>query len=126
MADALRLTGSYSTTPYVGVRSGIPSVESPIDERVILVNKTIGQYDLTVDTPVPVDLSGLTQVNVLFVKAIGGKIRLRLTSADGSQQAIPVDSFFALISLSTAITAIDLTRTPGTVTTVDIFMGQRA
>lgn len=126
MADSFALQGAYTTTPYIGVRSGVPSLQSPIDERVALVNKLIGQYDLTVDTAVAVNFAGLTNVNVLVVKAIGGKVRVRITSADGSAQAIPVDGFLSLISLSVPITAIDLTRVVGTSTTVEIFLGQRA
>jgi len=126
VADQFTLGGSYTTTPYVGVRSGVPTVVSVIDEKVALVNKAIGRYSLDTDAPVSVDLGGLDEVNVLVVKTIGGKIRLRVTSADGSQQSIPVDSFLSMISLSVPITALDLTRTPGTSTTVDIFLGQRA
>jgi len=126
VADAFTLSGEYHTTPYTGVKSGVPSVESPISEKVALVSKALAEYRLTVDTPVSVALGLLTQVNVLVLKAIGGKVRVRLTSADGSQQSIPVDSFLALTTLSVPVTAIDLTRTVGTTTTVEIFIGQRA
>jgi hypothetical protein len=126
VADSFTLSGQYSTTPYIGVQSGVPSVSSVINERVALINKLIGQYSLEVDAPVAVDLGGLANVNVLVVKAIGGKVRLRITSADGSAQAIPVDGFLALIDLSVPVTAIDLTRVTGTSTNVEIFLGQRA
>lgn len=125
MADVFRLNGSYTTQPTTGNPSGDPEVESSIDERVGLTNKTIGLYNLTADSPVTVNFGGLTNAHVVVVKTVGGKARVRLTSADGSQQSVPVDSFFSLISLAVPVTAIDLTRVAGVSTLVRIFLGER-
>lgn len=125
MADVFRLDGSYQTQPTSGNLSGNPEVDALISERVGLKNKAIAIYNLTADAPVSVSLSGMTGVNVIMLKTVGGKVRVRLTSADGAQQAIPVDSFLALIDLTVPITAIDLTRQPATATTVQVFLGER-
>ena len=125
MADVFRLDGSYQTQPTSGNLSGNPEVDALISERVGLKNKAIAVYQLTTDSPVSVSLSGMAGVNVVCLKTVGGKVRVRFTSADGAQQAIPVDSFLSLINLSVPITAIDLTRQPATATTVQVFLGER-
>lgn len=125
MADVFRLDGSYQTQPTSGNLSGNPEVDALISERVGLRNKAIAVYNLTADSPVSVSLSGMSGINVIMLKTVGGKVRVRLTSADGVQQAIPVDSFLALIDLTVPITAIDLTRQPATATTVQVFLGER-
>lgn len=126
MADVFRLEGSYQTQPTSGNLSGNPSVDALISERVGIKNKAIAVYNLTSDSPVSVSLAGMSGINVLMLKTVGGKVRVRLTSADGAQQAIPVDSFIALIDLTVPITAIDLTRNPATSTTVQLFLGERS
>ena len=126
MADAFRLSGSYSTTPTSGTPSGDPEVEALIEESVGLTSKTIGVYALTVDTPVTVDFGGLTNANVIAIRAVGGKVKARLTSADGSTQAVPVDPLLLSISKTVPVTAIDLTRVAGVATTVRVFLGERA
>jgi len=125
MADVFALEGSYSSRPTSGNPSGNPEVEAPISERITLNNKTVGYYELTSDSPVNVDLGGLSSVNVLVIKTVGGKARVRITSSDGSTQAVPVDSFFVLITKSVAVTAIDLTRVAGIDTNVRVFLGER-
>lgn len=126
MADTFKLSGSYTTQPTSGSPSADPEVVAPIDEAVGLIRKSLSIFDLTVDTPVAVGFGGLTNAHVLIVKTVGGKVRLRITTADGATQAIPVDSFYASISLTVPITAIDVTRVAGQPTTVKVFLGERA
>ena len=125
MSSIFRLNGSYTTTPQTGNPSGQPSVNAHIDEMDGLVRQAISTIQLTVDTAVSVDLCGLTQVNVLILKTVGGKVRVDLTSADGANQSVPVDSFFVLRTQTVPITAITLTRVAGTLTTVSTFLGER-
>ena len=123
--DTFRFSGSYTTRPTSGNPSGDPEIEASIDERVGLANKVIGLYELTTDSPVSVGLGGLTGANVVIVKTVGGKARVRLTSSDGTTQAVPVDSLMVLITSSVAVTAIDLTRGAGVSTTVKVTLGQQ-
>ena len=124
MADLFVLSGSYSTTPQVGSPSGVASIPAPIDEEAMLIGKYYNTITLTGDAPVIVQMGGVTKAHVIIVKVTGQKVRLRLTSTDGAQQAVPVDTWYTSISRTTPITAIDLTRTVGAQTIVDIFLGQ--
>jgi hypothetical protein len=123
--DVFRLLGSYSTQP-AEPGSGLPGAEASIDEIVSLAKAPlVAEYSLTGDSPVSVSLGGLSNVGVLVIKATGGKVRARLTSADGSQQAVPVDSLLILTSLTVPITAIDLTRVAGISTVARVTLGER-
>lgn len=126
MAYQFALTGGYTTDPLNGVPSLAPSVNAPLDEAMVLIKKT--EYDvlLDVDAPIAVQFGGVANAHVVVLKTVGGKMRVRLTSADGSQQSIPVDSTLILISQAVPITAIDLTRVPATPIDVRIYLGERA
>lgn len=126
MADTFALTGSYSTNPTTGSPSAIPSLNAPLDERMQLENKSVQFFDLTADPAVNVLFPAGFNCNVLVVKVDGGKAKVRITSADGATQSIPVDGFLALTSQSVPITAIDLTRVPGVQVQVQVFMGDQA
>lgn len=126
MSAVFAIVGSYSATPASGSPSADPIVTAPLDERQMLATLQYSQLTLTSDTPVSLPLGGLTSANVLIVKAVGGKVRVRITSADGSQQAVPVDTFLALMSASVPMTAVDVTRTPGVQTVIRYFLGQKA
>lgn len=124
MSDQFTLGGSWTTSPLVGTPSGIAALAASIDEELVLTEKFYNSIPLNTDAPVTVNFGGVTNAHVLILKATGGKIRARLTSTDGAAQAVPVDDMHVSISRSTPITALDLTRLPGVVTTVDVFLGQ--
>ena len=126
MAYQFALTGGYTNTPLDGVPSLAPNVDAPLDESMVITKKTEYDVDLTVDAPVAVQFGGVVNAHVIIVKTIGGKVKVRLTSADGAQQSVPVDSTIILISQSVPITAIDLTRVPATPTQVRVYLGERA
>ena len=126
MSAIFRLNGSYISTPSSGNPSGQPSVNTHIDEVVGLVRQAVSSVSLSSDSPASVDLCGLTNINVLMLKAVGGKVTVDITSADGTDQSIPVDSFLALTTQTVPITAITLTRVAGRATTVSLFLGERA
>lgn len=126
MSDQFSLQGSFSTTPYTGAQaSGDPQIESYLNERLSLGNKTSYTIELDANDPVDVSLVGMSNVHILFLRTVGGKVRARVTSADGTDQAFPVDPFLLLIAKSVPITAIDLTRVSGVPTTVKVFLGER-
>lgn len=126
MADVFALQGSYSATPSTGTPSADPQVIAPINELMQLSNQLTGQVNLLADPAVSIPLGGIVGVNVLVIKAVGGKVTLRITSDDGTSQAVPVDSFLALTTYSKDITAVTVQRTPAVPTTVRYFLGQKA
>ena len=126
MADLFAIQGSYSAVPGSGSPSADPLITAPLDEKLMLATEVASQVTLTSDDPVSLSLGGLSAVNALIIKAVGGKIRVQISSSDGVQQSVPVDSFLALVSASTNITAITVTRTPAVATVVKYFLGQKA
>lgn len=125
MADQFILSGSYTTTPLGGELSFDPNIDAPINEPIQLTRKKVDTVVLDVDTPVAVSLGGLTQAHIIILKAVGGtSVRVRITSADGAAQSIPFDTYLVLMSMAKPITAIDLTRTPATLTSVLVFLGE--
>jgi hypothetical protein len=126
MADAFRLQGSYELVPLSAPASFAQSVVAPITEAKTLADKASTDIVLSADAPVPIPFGSLPSANVVILKSTGGKVTARLTSADGSAQSIPFDTYFILMSDSVPITAIDLTRVAGIPTTVRIFIGQKA
>ena len=125
MANQFVLSGGYTTTPLEGVPSFAPNIDAPIDEAMTIRTKTEYDQDLTVDTPVALQFGGIASANVVILKSTSGKFRARLTSADGTQQSVPVDSVLVLITQSVPITAIDLTRLPATATTVRVYLAEK-
>lgn len=127
MSDKYTLIGTWSTTPSSGalLTSGKPAFTAPINEVVVLALKDAQDFDLTVDAPVNVSFDGVTAANVVNIST-NRKVRVRLTCADGTQQAISVDGDLKLISKSVPYTAIDLTRVIGQETLVSVFLGQKA
>jgi len=115
------LTGALSVTPLEGDGADVGEV---IGELLALSEYKLATYTLGADAPVDVDFGGLTAAGVVVIKVTGGKVRVRLTSADGATQAVPVDSLFVLVNRGTEVSAIDLTRTPSTSTRVQVFLGE--
>ena len=105
---------------------GIASLAIPLQEKLALSNRVSARYVLDVDTAVTVNLTGLAEVHFVLVKvsAGAGRVRVRLTSADGSAQSVPVDGFLLLFCRNTPVTALDLTRTAGVETTVELLLGE--
>ena len=125
MADTFTLAGSWSANPAIGAPSGIAYFCTPISEALQLTRKDYDTIVLAADAPVAVDFGGgVTSAHVVIIKATGGKVKVALTSADGTLQAIPVDSMLILISRTVPFTALELTRLAGTATQVEVFLGQ--
>ncbi len=110
MSSTLTLSGTLLATP-VSKDTGESVIPVMLQEIMGLQKKYYTEVTLTNNSPQMLTLgNGITEANVMFVRASGGKVRLRLTSVDGLQQAIPVDPTFFLISKLSGITAIDVTR----------------
>lgn len=127
MADVFAIAGSYSATPASGSPSADPVITASVDERLMLGTELFSQITLTTDAPVALPFGGLTSAAALIVKCVGGPITVIMTSAAGTSQVVPVDSFLALISATNPLTAINVARAPGGApTVVKYFLGQRA
>jgi len=124
--DVFSLSGEYAAVPSLAVPNGLLSVAARIYERVLLKQKITIEFTLTGDTPVPVSFGSLASASVLVVKSTGGKVRARITTADGADQAIPADPWLILLSGAFPITSLDLTRVAGTQTSVEVFLGEAA
>jgi hypothetical protein len=116
MAQAtLQLNGSYTLTPPSYPPSASQTIGSPICETSYVQRWSPGQVDLLTDGPTAIPLPvGATNINFLYMKVQGGSpVDLILTSADGSQQIVPVDSLSILYFNNRPVTAVAVTRTPG-------------
>ncbi len=126
MADAFQLQGSYAVKPLSSPLSFAPSILADINESRTLKAKQVADMSLASDAAAAVDFGGVANANIVVLKAVGGKVAAAITSADGVAQVIPFDSYLILMSESVPITAITLTRVAGTVTTVRVFLGEKA
>lgn len=132
MADNFSLQGSIQTSPASGSPSGVFALIASLDEQLTLVRKHQDEVLLDVEGPVSIAFGGVVNAHVVVLKVSAGpKVKARFTSTDGAVQAIPIDPFFLVITRGSnspvvPITAIDLTRTPGFDTTVEIFLGEKS
>lgn len=126
MVDAFKLLGSYEAAPLAAPLSFAPTVIAQINEARSVKAKQVSDVSLDADAPVSVDFGGVANAHVVILKSTLGKVRARLTSADGSQQAVPFDTYFILMSESVPVTALDLTRVAGTPTVVRVFLAEKA
>lgn len=125
MAQQLKLEGALVIEEAIGDYQGQSQVTNVIKESMTVLQYQSTVYVLSSDTAQTVSLGSLSAVNVLQLRVVGNKVRVRITSSDGTSQAIPVDSFLCIISDSVNITAIDLTRTAGSESTVYVTICQK-
>ncbi len=126
MAETLSFTGSICINPAVGFPSGQTGLETPICQQMALVGTFQNNYTLSSDSPVTVTFGGLASAAFWFVQVLGGEVNVTVTSGAGAAQVIPVDSTQLGFSRSVPLTAMTLTRTPGTSSIVNVILGQAA
>lgn len=125
MSDVFHFKGCYGTTP-TGAPNAQPSLSANVLVQASLARKVLSDHELTSDSPLSVPFSGLTDAGVVIVHVVGGKVRLRLTSADGASQAVPCDDLAFVVSRTVPFTALDITRVAGIPVTVTVFLGEVA
>lgn len=125
MAQQLTIEGALVISEAVGDYQGQSQVTNTIAEKMSILQYQNTVYVLSSDSAQTVALGALTEINVLQIRVVGNKVRVRITSTDGTTQAIPVDSFLCIVSDSVSITAVDLTRTAGSETTVYVTICQK-
>jgi hypothetical protein len=127
MADVFRLSGEFSAAPAVfdlGVQQP-PETLGALLHTLYLTRRLVATVSLSGDAPVSVGLGALTGAHAIILQSTA-KVRARLTSSDGVQQAVPVDPLAILLSRAVPVTALDLTRLSGTATEVQVFLGEKA
>lgn len=125
MAQQLTIEGALVISEAVGDYQGQSQVTNTIAEKMSILQYQNTVYVLSSDSAQTVALGALSEINVLQIRVVGNKVRVRITSTDGTTQAIPVDSFLCIVSDSVSITAVDLTRTAGSETTVYVTICQK-
>jgi hypothetical protein len=127
MSDRFSLEGSYAVVPLSPPASADFDVIAAIDETIILNDKSANSYDLALDAPFVVPFGGVTNAHVLILKLISGlKFKALITTSDGASQTVPVDSLLIMIAQGAPVTALSLVRTVATLTSVRVFLGQKA
>lgn len=121
MSGVINIDGSIVYTPS-DASIPAPTIPWPFNLTIaVSAVKAVGQIDLASDSPVALALDGM-QPNVIAVYA-ASKVVVRLTCADGTTQAISVDPWLHLVSISTPYTAIDFTRVSGVAGSVVVLLG---
>lgn len=126
MSDTFALVGNWSTTPLGQPTSFIAAITTAIQESFILAAKTDGQLTLSSDGSQAVSFGGVSDANIIILKALpgGGPVTAILTSAAGAAQEVPFDTYLIIMCEGTPYTALSLERTPSTLTTVAYFLAQ--
>ena len=125
MADVFRLQGGWVAGASNAALSGTPQVDAQFAPVMAIDGKCEVEYTLSADSAQSISFAGLDEANVVIVVS-DSKVRLRLTSSDGSQQSVPCDGLFVLVSETVAVTALDATRVAGQSTSVKVFLAKRA
>jgi hypothetical protein len=126
--STLLLSGNVQITPLSTYNSGSGIVPFPLYELVALSKRHLDEVLLSTNAVTSISLGGLTEVNVLILRTTGGKVRARVTTSDGTEQAIPVSPLLVSLTGAVGITAIDVMR-DNTLTNevrVEILLGQKA
>jgi hypothetical protein len=126
MADNLTFSGRLIiVAPAAVIDSARPKVTADIREQLSVYPSLDTAYVLTTDSPVSVNLGGLT--NACFVMLKGdGPFTATITNINHSAQEIDGE-FLVLESSTYPITALTLTRLPGGIQrTVRVVIAQQA
>lgn len=122
----LKFEGAITIANPVGSPSGQPTTLLTLNETVYLKRVLSTNMTLDSDPVVSVDLGTLEAVNFVSIRAEGGYLRVRITTSQGTSQAIPCDPSLIIRSDDVNITAIDLLRESTVDTEVYVVLGEKA
>lgn len=127
MAWRMEAMGSRRVVPTTADADGIVAALIPSDSSVVFEQiMGAGEYDLTSDAPVTIDLSAVSAtVNYIVIRVKGGYCKATLTSSLGTAQLF-VEPRLELRSDNNPYTALTLQRPIGVEVTVNIFVGKRS
>lgn len=126
--STLSLSGSLTLQAPNYPPSAAQQIAQPISEI-----SYVGLYDAqspslntdgAIDIPFPI---GMTACNFIYLKVQGGApVTLYLTSDDGSEQEVPVDSLLIQYFNNKPVTDIKIARSPGVPATLTYVIAQNA
>lgn len=127
MAWRLEASGSRRVVPTTADDDGVVTAILPSDSSVVFEQiLAAGEFDLTSDAPVAVDLSAVSaQGNFLVIRVKGGYVKATLSSSFGVA-VLPVEPRLELRTDNTPISSLTLQRPLGVEVTVNIFVGKRS
>lgn len=127
MAWRMEASGARRVVPTSADSDGIIAAVIPSDSSVVFEQiMGAGEYDLTSDAPVSVDLSAVSaSANYVNIRVKGGYCKATLTSSLGASQLF-VEPRLEIRSDNNPYTALTLQRPIGIEVTVNIFVGKRS
>lgn len=124
MADILNVNGAFTLQANTGLTRGSPTVLAQFVQQVAMLRKAEAEYTLESDSAQTVSLAGMADAAFLYAYC-DAPVTLRITTADGSAQAIPVYPLaMIMLPAAKALTALTVTRSPGAVTVVKFVLAQ--
>ena len=123
MAETFSISGSWRTTPSAGAQGDITAL-ADLFTTMVIKRKQVTELDLTSDPVVAVALGG--SIHVLSVRTVGGRANIRITTAGGSTQVVPVDTLVVIVTDGYPITALDVQRETGVNVQVSLFFAEKA
>jgi hypothetical protein len=121
-----KLQASYISSPSsysVLNEDAGPDVGDRFERRLMLSKKHYDELTLSEDFETACSFGGILEANVIILES-DEKCVVKLTSADGTKQIVPVDDLLILVSALVPVTAIDLVRRAGVTTNIKVFLGE--
>jgi hypothetical protein len=126
LADSFKLLGSYDLNPLTAPLSFAQVQSAPINEAMTVKATMWTEMNLILDPAYTVNFGGVTNAHIVILKSTNGKVLATITTADGTSQVVPFDTYWILMSEASPVTALTLTRVAGVETTVRIFLAEQA
>ena len=127
MSWRLEASGARRVVPTAADDDGISTVVIPTDSSVVFEQiYAAGEFDLTSDAPVSINLGAVSAtINFIVVRVKGGYVKVDLTSTLG-MASLFVEPRIELRSDNNPYTVLTLTRPVGVEVTVNVFVGKRS
>ncbi len=127
MSWRLEASGARRVVPTAADDDGITTAIIPTDSSVVFEQiYAAGEFDLTSDAPVSINLGAVSAtINFIVVRVKGGYVKVDLTSTLGTASLF-VEPRIELRSDNNPYTVLTLTRPVGVEVTVNVFVGKRS
>lgn len=124
--DTLQLRGklTYVPNPVVDQR-GVATTLADLSGDIAVKNYVVEPYTLNTDGDVAISLGGLAAAHIVAID-VDQPCLVKLTSTAGTTQIVPVQGLLYIESLTTAFTAITISRPSGIVTTARVVLVEKS